>query len=123
MTSKRQNGGDSWGTLHGRPMEEWAFCYDRHEEITRYIRMRDVHYHPMVTHVFCLLLFQMPYTIQFNIEYVSQNMCTDFFTLTLANYFRLNNFLYKSPPNYSCHFYLLTSSQIRSIPMNFFKPL
>ena len=25
-------------------------------------------------------------------------MYTDFFTLTLVNYFRLNNFLYKSPP-------------------------
>ena len=33
MTSK--NGGDSWG--NGRPMEELTFCYDRHEEITRYL--------------------------------------------------------------------------------------
>ena len=39
-----KNDGYSWGTLHRRPMEGLAFCYDRHEEITRYIRMRDMHY-------------------------------------------------------------------------------
>ena len=33
MTSKNKNGGDSWGTLYGRPMERLAFHYDRHEEI------------------------------------------------------------------------------------------
>ena len=26
----------SWGTEYGRPMEELAFRYDRHEGITRY---------------------------------------------------------------------------------------
>ena len=36
MTLKNKNGGDSWGTLYGRPMERLAFCYDRHEEIARY---------------------------------------------------------------------------------------
>ena len=36
MTSKNKNGGDSWGTLYGRPMERLAFRYDRHEEIARY---------------------------------------------------------------------------------------
>ena len=56
MTAKSKNGGDSWMTLCGRPMEGLAFCYDRHEEITRYIRMRDMHYHPMVMHLFCLPL-------------------------------------------------------------------
>ena len=40
MTSKSKNGDDSWGTLHGRPMHGLAFCYDKHEEITTYIRMR-----------------------------------------------------------------------------------
>ena len=44
MTSKNKNGGDSWGTLHGRPMERLAFHYDRHEEIARYIRMWHVYY-------------------------------------------------------------------------------
>ena len=44
MTSKSKNGGDSWGTLYGRPMEGLAFCYDRHEESTRYIGMSNVHY-------------------------------------------------------------------------------
>ena len=39
MTSKNKNGGYSWGTLHEIPMERLAFRYDRHEEITRYIRM------------------------------------------------------------------------------------
>ena len=39
MTSKNKNGGYNVGTLHGRPMERLAFRYDRHEEITRYIRM------------------------------------------------------------------------------------
>ena len=33
---KNKNGGDSWGTLYGRPMERLAFRYDRHEEIVRY---------------------------------------------------------------------------------------
>ena len=56
MMSKNKNGGDSWGTLHGRPMERLAFCYDRHEEIVRYIRMWHVYYHPMVMRVFCLPL-------------------------------------------------------------------
>ena len=27
---KNKNGGDSWGTLYGRPMERLAFRYDRH---------------------------------------------------------------------------------------------
>ena len=44
------------GTSYGRPMERLVFCYDRHEEITRYIRMRNIYYHPMVMHVFCLPL-------------------------------------------------------------------
>ena len=31
-----------WGlNLYGRPIKRLAFCYDRHEEITRYIRMRE----------------------------------------------------------------------------------
>ena len=33
---KNKNGGDSWGTLYGRPMERLAFRYDRHEEIVRH---------------------------------------------------------------------------------------
>ena len=33
---KNKNGGDSWGTLYGRPVERLAFRYDRHEEIARY---------------------------------------------------------------------------------------
>ena len=37
-------------------MERLAFRYDRHEEITRYIRMWHMYYHPMVMCVFCLLL-------------------------------------------------------------------
>ena len=56
MTLKIKNGSYSLGTLYGRPMEGLAFCYDRHEEITRYIRMSDMQYHPMVMHVFCLPL-------------------------------------------------------------------
>ena len=56
MMSKSKNGGDSWGTLYGRPMEGLVFCYDRHKEITKYIRMKDMHYHPMVLHMFCLPL-------------------------------------------------------------------
>ena len=56
MTSKNKNGGYSVGTLHGRPMERLAFRYDRHEEITKYIRMRNIYYHPTVMHVFCLLI-------------------------------------------------------------------
>ena len=72
MTSKNKNGGDSWGTLHGRAMEWVMFRYDRHEEITRYIQMRDMHYHPMVMHVFCLPLknsasFVIQDAIQYNL--------------------------------------------------------
>ena len=69
MMSKSKNGGNSWGTLYGRPMKGLAFRYDRHEEITRYIWMRNMHYHTMVMHVFVyfknfrlVLLFQMPYS-------------------------------------------------------------
>ena len=45
MTSKNKNGSY-------RPMERLAFCYDRYEEITRYIQMRNIYYHPMLMHVF-----------------------------------------------------------------------
>ena len=48
-----KNGGDSWGTLYGRPMERLAFHYDRHEEIANYIQMWHVYYNPMVM---CVLL-------------------------------------------------------------------
>ena len=40
-------------------------------------------------------------------------MYTDFFTLTFANYFRLNDFLYKIPPTKDVtDFYGLTSLRI-----------
>ena len=53
MTSRNKNGRYSVGTLYGRPMERLAFRYDRHGKITRYIRMRNIYYHPTVMHVFC----------------------------------------------------------------------
>ena len=56
MTSRYKNGRYSMGTLYGRPMERLAFRYDRHEEVTRYIQIRDIYYHPTVMHVFCLPL-------------------------------------------------------------------
>ena len=40
MTSKSKSISDSWGLC--MPMEGLAFRYDRDEEITRYIRMRDI---------------------------------------------------------------------------------
>ena len=46
---------------------------------------------------------------------ISQDMYTDFFTLILANYFRLNNFLYKIPPIKATIFCFLTSLRITSI--------
>ena len=55
MTSKNKNGSDSWGTVHGRPIERLMFRYDRHEEITRYIRMWHVYYHPMVMRIYILI--------------------------------------------------------------------
>ena len=72
MTSKNKSGGYSVGTLYGRPLKRLTFCYDRHEEITRYIRMRNIHYHPMVMHVFCLPLkisagFVIPDAIEYNL--------------------------------------------------------
>ena len=64
---ENKNGGDSWGTLYGRPMERLAFCYGRHQEIVRYIRMWHVYHHPMGMRVLLtfkkfrlVLLFQMP---------------------------------------------------------------
>ena len=72
MMSKNKNSGYSWGILHAMPMERLAFHYDRHEEITRYIRMRHLYYYPMVMHVFCLPLkfsagFVIPDAIKFNL--------------------------------------------------------
>ena len=56
----------------GLCMEGLVIHYDKHEEITRYIRMRDMHYHPMVMHVFCLPLkflagFLIPDAIEYNL--------------------------------------------------------
>ena len=50
-------------------MERLAFRYDRHEEITRYSRMRNIYYHLMVMHVFCLPSagFVIPDTIEYNL--------------------------------------------------------
>ena len=72
MKSKNKNGSDSWGTLHGRPMERLAFYYDRHKEIARYIRMWHIYYHPMGMRVFCLHLkfsagFVFPDAIEYNL--------------------------------------------------------
>ena len=72
MMSKNKNGGDSWGTLYGRPMERLAFRYDRHEEIAYYIWIWHVYYHLMVMRVFCLLLkfsagFVIPDAIEYNL--------------------------------------------------------
>ena len=74
MMSKSKNGSYSWGTLHGRSMERWAFHYDRHEEIARHIQIRHIlYYHPMVMHVFSLPLkilglfcYSRCHRIQFN---------------------------------------------------------
>ena len=33
----------------------WGGCYDSHEEIMGYIRIRNIYYHPTVMHVFCLV--------------------------------------------------------------------
>ena len=67
----------SVGILHGRPMERLEYRYDGHEEITGYIRMRHVYYHPMVMRVFCLPLkfsarFVIPDAIKYNLIL---NMC------------------------------------------------
>ena len=53
MTSQNKNGRYSMGTLYGRPIERLVIRYDRLEEITRYIRMRNIYYHPTVMQVFC----------------------------------------------------------------------
>ena len=75
---KNKNGGDSWGTLHGRLMERLAFYYDRHEEIARYIWMRHIYYHPVVMRVFCLPLkffgwfcYSRHHRVQFNTYRIS----------------------------------------------------
>ena len=52
-------------------MERLAFHYDRHEEISRCIRMRQIYYHPIVMCVFSLLLkifswFVIPDIIEYN---------------------------------------------------------
>ena len=67
MTSRNKNGRYSMGTLYGRPMERLEFRYDRHEEITKYIRMRNMYYDPTVLRVLLtfknfqlVLLFQIP---------------------------------------------------------------
>ena len=48
-------------------MERLAFHYDRHEEITRYVQMRHLYYHPTVMRILLIfknfqlvLLFQTP---------------------------------------------------------------
>ena len=50
----------------------WRFRYDRHEEITRYVWIRHMYYHPMVMRVFCLPLkffgcFVIPDAIVYNL--------------------------------------------------------
>ena len=51
-------------------MKRVAFCYDRHEEIVRYIQMWYIYYHPMVMRVFCLpLKFLAAFVIPDTIEY------------------------------------------------------
>ena len=73
MTSKNKNDGYSVGTLYGRPMERLAFRYDRHGEITRYIRMRNIHILSSNGNACVLLTFQklsagfvIPDTIEYN---------------------------------------------------------
>ena len=77
MTSENKNGGYSWGTLYGRPMERLAFHYGRHKEATRYALKSYRYYHTTVMHVFCLPLrnfgwfrFSRCHRLQFN----AQNM-------------------------------------------------
>ena len=105
-TSKSKSDGYSWGILHGRPMEGLAFRYDRHEEITRYIQMRDMHYHSMVMRV--LPTFKMfgwfcySNAIQYNLIFnMFHKICV---LISLVNYFCLNDFLYKSPPTIAAIF-------------------
>ena len=42
--------------IHNDVNKFLAFCYDRHEEIAKYIRMWHIYYHSMVMRVFCLPL-------------------------------------------------------------------
>ena len=54
--SENKNGGYSWGTLYGRPLERLAFHYGRHKEATRFALKSYRYYHTMVMYVFCLPL-------------------------------------------------------------------
>ena len=56
MTLENKNGGYSWGTLYGRPLERVAFHYGRHKEATRYALKSYRYYHTAVMYVFCLPL-------------------------------------------------------------------
>ena len=101
MTSENKNGGDSWGTLYGRPVERLAFHYGRHKEATRYALKSYRYYHTMAMYVICLpftnfgwLRFSRCHRLQFNAKYASRYKYTDILTLSLANYFRFHSFLH-----------------------------
>ena len=76
MMSKSKNGGDSWGTLHGRPTPVWrGWCFAMiGMKKLQAISDEDMHYHPMVIHVFYLpviffgwLCYSRCHRVQFNI--------------------------------------------------------
>ena len=79
MTSENKNGGDSWGTLYGRPVERLAFHYGRHKEATRYALKSYRYYHTTAMYVFCLpftnfVRLRFPDAIDYNLM---QNMFHD----------------------------------------------
>ena len=60
--------------MEGLYMERLVFRCDRHEEIIRFVWMRQIYYHPVLLHAFCLrtiknvpLVLIIPdATVQFN---------------------------------------------------------
>ena len=70
MMSKSKNGGNSWGTLYGRPMDGLAFCNDRHKEITIYIWM-GISFNGNACVLKFLAGFVIPGAIQYNLIFTT----------------------------------------------------
>lgn len=101
-----------WGLcMEGLYMERLTFHYDRHEDIIIWVRHT---YVCTIIHVFCLplkilgwffILDVMRKVASYNLHVIAilntfhmiMYSYTDFFTLSLVNYFLFNHFLYKSP--------------------------
>ena len=113
---KNINGGDSVGDFVQRSYGRVSVSLRLTRRNIKIYQVKHIYYHPIPVYALCLIIFfgwfyySRRNKTQFDTLYVSKQIDTYLFTLSVAKYFRFNT-------NYRGHFCFLTSLRIRLISL------